>query len=112
MPGEFVWQPGPLARAVVDGRWVVLENVDMAPPDVVAALAPLLEGGSLTIPARGEVLAPAPGFQLLGSVTTAPGGCAWEASWAWWQGSVVSQPGSQGMWGAAPAPCGIPHAYR
>jgi midasin len=71
VPGEFVWQMGPLARAVAEGRWVVIEGVDTAPLDVLAALLPLLESGVLHIPSRGQVLTAAPGFQVLGTVTTA-----------------------------------------
>lgn len=70
VPGEFVWQMGPLARAVAEGRWVVIEGIDTAPPDVLAALLPLLESGVLHIPSRGQVLTAAPGFQVLGTVTT------------------------------------------
>eukprot|EP00879_Flechtneria_rotunda_P027189 GHRR01029067.1.p1 GENE.GHRR01029067.1~~GHRR01029067.1.p1 ORF type:complete len:739 (+),score=326.62 GHRR01029067.1:246-2462(+) len=68
VPGEFVWQMGPLARAVVEGRWVVIENVDKAPPDILAALLPLLESGVLQVPSRGQMLTAAPGFQVLGTV--------------------------------------------
>ena len=31
-PGEFVWQPGPLAQAVAGGRWVLVEDINAAPP--------------------------------------------------------------------------------
>jgi midasin len=72
VPGEFAWQPGPLARAVVEGRWVVIEGLDAAPADVVAALAPLLESGSLHVPSRAQVLHAAPGFQLIATVATVP----------------------------------------
>jgi midasin len=72
VPGEFAWQPGPLARAVAEGRWVVIEGLDAAPADVAAALAPLLESGSLHVPSRAQVLHAAPGFQLVATVTTAP----------------------------------------
>jgi midasin len=72
VPGEFAWQPGPLARAVAEGRWVVIEGLDAAPADVVAALAPLLESGSLHVPSRAQVLHAAPSFQLIATITTAP----------------------------------------
>lgn len=52
---------------------MVIENVNMAPADVLAALVPLLEGGKLHLPSRGQVLQAAPSFQLLATVTTAPG---------------------------------------
>jgi midasin len=72
VPGEFAWQPGPLTQAVTEGRWVLIEDINMAPPDVLAALVPLLESGTLTVPSRGEVLHAAPGFQLVATVTSAP----------------------------------------
>ena len=72
-PGEFRWQPGALAQAVTQGRWVLLEDVDAAPSEVITALVPLMEGRPLPVPGRGEALSPAPGFMLFGSVTTRPG---------------------------------------
>jgi midasin len=72
VPGEFAWQPGPLACAVAEGRWVVVEGLDAAPADVVAALAPLLESGTLHVPSRAQVLHAAPGFQIIATITTAP----------------------------------------
>jgi len=35
IPGEFVWLPGVLTKAVAEGKWVIMEDVDAAPPDVV-----------------------------------------------------------------------------
>lgn len=68
-PGEFSWQPGALARALEAGRWVLLEDVDGAPAEVMSALQPLLEGRPLPVPGRGGVCAPAPGFHLFASIT-------------------------------------------
>jgi hypothetical protein len=42
-------------QAVAEGRWVVIEDINMAPPDVLAALVPLLESRTLTVASRGEV---------------------------------------------------------
>lgn len=36
VPGEFVWQPGTLTQAVTKGHWVLLEDIDYAPLDVVS----------------------------------------------------------------------------
>lgn len=36
-PGEFVWQPGPLTQAVAQGRWMLVEDINLAPPEVGAA---------------------------------------------------------------------------
>ena len=72
-PGEFRWQPGVLAQAVSAGRWLVLEDLDAAPPEVLAALIPLLEGRPLPMPGRAEALTPAPGFALFGSISASAG---------------------------------------
>ena len=72
-PGEFNWKPGALTQAVKQGRWVVIEDVDQAPFEVLAALVPLLEERKLYVPGRGESIPAAEGFQLFGTVTTGAG---------------------------------------
>ena len=72
-PGEFKWQPGALTQAVASGRWVVIEDVDLAPFEVLAALVPLLEERRLYVPGRGESVPAAEGFQLFGTVTVGGG---------------------------------------
>ena len=72
-PGEFAWQPGALTQAVKRGRWVIIEDVDQAPFEVLAALVPLLEERRLYVPGRGESVLAAEGFQLFGTVTTGLG---------------------------------------
>ncbi|EOD04726.1 hypothetical protein EMIHUDRAFT_220866 [Emiliania huxleyi CCMP1516] len=69
-PGEFVWQPGVVAQAAVHGRWLLLEDVDRAPLEVMSALAPLLERGVLFVPGRGTSHSAAQGFRLFGTVTS------------------------------------------
>uniref|UniRef100_A0A452IL58 Midasin n=1 Tax=Gopherus agassizii TaxID=38772 RepID=A0A452IL58_9SAUR len=64
VPGEFVWQPGTLTQAVTKGHWILLEDIDYAPLDVISVLIPLLENGELLIPGRGDFLKVAPGFQF------------------------------------------------
>lgn len=65
--------PRSCPQAVSEGHWLLIEDANMAPPDVLAALVPLLEGCSLVLPSRGEVIRAAPSFQLLATVTSAPG---------------------------------------
>lgn len=36
IPGKFVWQPGTLTQAVSKGQWILLEDIDHAPLDVVS----------------------------------------------------------------------------
>jgi len=75
-PGEFAWAPGPLALAAAGGRWLVLEGAEGAPPDVLAALAPLLDGGPLPVPQRATSITPTPGFQIIATVATSGSGSA------------------------------------
>ncbi len=72
-PGDFMWQPGPLTQAVVQGRWILIEGINLAPAEVLAALLPLLDRRELHIPSRAEMLHAAPGFQLIATVTSLPG---------------------------------------
>ena len=67
--GEFKWQPGVVCQAVAAGRWLLLEDVDRAPVEVMAALAPLLEGGALYLPGRATSLTPPPAFRLFATLT-------------------------------------------
>jgi len=72
----FSWSPGPLSLAVARGRWLVLEGAEAAPADAAAAIGPLLDGGPLQLPSRGQTLRPSPGFRLIAAATTrsAPAG--------------------------------------
>ncbi len=67
-PGSFSWQPGVLTTAVMEGRWVVIEDLDRAPTEIISTLLPLLERGELLIPNWGETIHAAPGFKLISTV--------------------------------------------
>lgn len=69
IPGEFTWQPGALTTAILSGRWVVIEDIDRAPFEVLAALMPLLETREMILPGRGERLVAHPNFQIFGTTT-------------------------------------------
>ena len=69
VPGEFRWQPGPLTQAVKQGRWVVIEDIDVAPFEVLSSLVPLMESRRLLLPNQPALHA-APGFRLFGTRTT------------------------------------------
>jgi midasin len=62
-----------IAQAVTRGSWLLVEDLNLAPPEVLAALVPLLEGRALHLSHRSQVITAAPGFQFIASVTTAPG---------------------------------------
>lgn len=64
IPGEFIWQSGCLVQAVQCGHWLLLEDLDYAPMDVISVLVPLLETGSLCLPGYGDKITAAPGFRI------------------------------------------------
>ncbi|CAH6790218.1 midasin [Phodopus roborovskii] len=77
VPGEFVWQPGTLTQAATKGHWILLEDIDYAPLDVVSVLIPLLENGELLIPGQGDCLKVAPTFQLFATRRLLSYGGSW-----------------------------------
>jgi midasin (ATPase involved in ribosome maturation) len=71
-PGSFRWQAGVLTTAVLEGRWVLIEDIDLAPAEVLSVLLPLLETRQLFIPSRGEKIKAKEGFQLFGTRSFVP----------------------------------------
>ncbi|KAJ0075983.1 hypothetical protein Patl1_33593 [Pistacia atlantica] len=69
-PGEFRWQPGSLTQAILNGYWVVFEDIDKAPSDVQSILLPLLEGASSFITGHGEEIRVAESFRLFSTIST------------------------------------------
>ena len=69
-PGSFSWQPGVLTTAVMEGRWIIIEDLDRAPTEVMGTLLPLLERGELLISNRAEPIYAASGFKIIATVRT------------------------------------------
>lgn len=69
-PGSFQWRSGVLTTAVREGKWVLVEDIDKAPTEVLSILLVLLEKRELNIPSRGEVIKAHSGFQLISTITT------------------------------------------
>ncbi|CCE62256.1 hypothetical protein TPHA_0C01000 [Tetrapisispora phaffii CBS 4417] len=67
-PGTFEWRSGILTNAVKEGSWVLIEDIDKAPTEVLSILLTLLEKRELIIPSRGEVIKAGTGFQLISTV--------------------------------------------
>lgn len=67
--GTFSWKPGILTSAVMQGKWVFIEDIDKAPTEVLSVLLGLLEKRQLTIPSRGETIEARNGFQLISTLT-------------------------------------------
>ncbi|CAI5759429.1 unnamed protein product [Candida verbasci] len=67
-PGTFEWKTGVLTSAVQEGKWVLIEDIDKAPTEVLSILLTLLEKRELSIPSRGEVIRAKNGFQLFSTI--------------------------------------------
>ncbi|KAL9104324.1 MAG: hypothetical protein Q9163_000715 [Psora crenata] len=67
-PGSFSWRPGVLTTALMEGKWVLLEDLDRASMEAISTLYPLIERGELLIPNSGEFIRAAPGFKLIATV--------------------------------------------
>lgn len=72
-PGSFSWRPGVLTTAVKEGRWVLIEDLDRAPTELMSTLLPLVERGELLIPSRGEVIRASDDFRIFATVRTSLG---------------------------------------
>lgn len=64
VPGQFVWKAGVLINAMVEGHWLLLEDIDCAPMDVISLLVPVLQSRSIVLPGHANPVKAAPGFQL------------------------------------------------
>lgn len=63
-----------LFQAVTKGLWIVFEDIDTAPFEILTALLPLLEDRTLHISSRGETIQAAKNFQVFGTITRELGG--------------------------------------
>ena len=80
--GGFHWVDGVLVKAMEEGKWLHLENVNFCPSSVLDRLNPLMEiGGSLVLTEGGgsdstgaRVIHPHPNFRLFLSMNAETGG--------------------------------------
>ncbi|KAJ2745847.1 AAA ATPase midasin [Coemansia sp. BCRC 34301] len=68
--GDFEWRPGLLTTAVTHGQWVLIEDIDLAPADVIQTLVPLLESQTLFVASRGESIRAHIQFRLFATLST------------------------------------------
>ncbi|XP_053995785.1 midasin isoform X2 [Hylaeus anthracinus] len=74
IPGEFLWQPGILTEAVLSGKWLLLEDIDCAPTDVISIIGHLMESKTLSVPGYRDCVHVKSGFQLFVTMRLASGG--------------------------------------
>ena len=72
VPGSFRWQPGVLSTAVKEGRFVLIEDLDRAPTDVLGLIMPLLSQRELMVPNQGEKIHAGYNFRLIATIRTMP----------------------------------------
>ena len=66
--GKLVFKHGVLAEAMKNGYWVILDELNLAPTDVLEALNRVLDDNrELFIPETGETIRAAQGFRLFGT---------------------------------------------
>jgi cobaltochelatase CobS len=69
--GNTIFVHGPLAIAMKIGAWFIVDELDLAPPGILAGLNTVLEGGNLVIPENGgEVIVPHPDFRFIATCNT------------------------------------------
>lgn len=66
----ITWRPGILTKAVKDGDWILLENIDRASIELITILMPLIERRELLIPSRDNPIRAGPGFKLIATTQT------------------------------------------
>lgn len=74
IPGEFLWEPGILTEAVLSGKWLLLEDIDCAPTDVISVIRHLVESKTLSVPGYRDCVHIKSGFQLFLTMRLASGG--------------------------------------
>ena len=47
IPGQFVWKAGPFTRALTAGNWIVLEDIDLAPNELINDIVAIIKTKSL-----------------------------------------------------------------
>ena len=66
--GKLVFKHGVLAEAMLNGSWVILDELNLAPTDVLEALNRVLDDNrELFIPETGETIRASQGFRLFGT---------------------------------------------
>lgn len=68
LTGTFSWQPGVLTKAAKEGRWILIEDLDRAPSEVIGLMLPVIEKGELIIPSRKERIKCADGFRIIATM--------------------------------------------
>ncbi len=74
-PGEFCWKAGVIIEAISSGCWLIIEDVELASPEMIATIKGLLESGDEYYVAQlGRSITIHPNFRLIATSSTASQG--------------------------------------
>lgn len=70
--GETVWVDGSLPKAMREGHWLILDEIDFAEPHILSVLNSVLEvGGKLSLKEKGyELITPHEDFRIFATANT------------------------------------------
>lgn len=72
-PGEFKFQPGVLTKAASNGYWLLIEDINMAPDDLIGVLMSVIERREITMSSgRARTVCCADNFRVFATITTQP----------------------------------------
>ena len=54
-------------QSISQGKWIIIEDIDKIPFDIVSTLLPIIEKGELSIPSRGLTVKVHKNFRLFGT---------------------------------------------
>lgn len=69
IPGEFVWRAGVVADAALTGKWIVLENIDKIPLDLIVSMTSLIQQRTLFLPSIGRDVDAHPRFRIFATTS-------------------------------------------
>ena len=69
IPGEFAWRAGALTDASREGRWILIEDLDLIPIEIQAALVKLFEERKIPL-GNGKYEHSHPDFRIFATCTT------------------------------------------
>ncbi len=55
LPGQFIWKPGCLTKAILNGHWIIFEDLDSAPMDVITLLDAITSTNQVIVPGYGQI---------------------------------------------------------
>lgn len=73
LPGQFIWKAGCLTKAILNGHWIVFEDLDSAPMDVITLLDAINDSKQVAVPGYGEISRFHPDFRMFATIRSVPG---------------------------------------